>query len=395
MLKVFKLDCLILLLLNKTRRFEIIKEDRDCFLSPQNRYSMKKRSPVLYPFSLLYGAFTSIRNWMYDKGFFSSHQYDIPIICIGNISTGGTGKTPHTELVVSMLKDKYNIAVLSRGYRRSSKGFHFADSRSRVEDIGDEPLQIFRKFPDITVAVDADRNRGINTIMKERPEVNLIIMDDGFQHRSVKPGLSIILSDYERLVTDDSLLPYGNLREAKRNLNRADIVVVTKVPRELDKNKKDIVNKKIRRYFQGSLFYSSFVYDGFIPVFPRGITNLAPVITKESKKTGIILITGVANPAPLIEYLSIIYKEVIPLTFADHHTFTRRDIFSICEAFETLKPSRKFIVTTEKDAVRLREFADITPPIQQFIFYIKIDIDFVNQDREQFENKLNEYVGKD
>jgi len=355
---------------------------------------MTKRSPLLYPFTLLYGCITSVRNFMFDKGLLTSVKHDIPVICVGNITTGGTGKTPHTEYIIKLLKDRYKVAVISRGYKRKSIGFKLADKDSTVDDIGDEPLQIFRKYPDITLAVDADRNRGIETIRKERPEVDLIVMDDGFQHRSVKPGLSIVLSDYNRPITEDSLLPYGNLREGKHNLRRADLLVITKTPKEVDPSKNDGVIDNIRKYYKGDIVRTSLVYQEFVPVFAKSPFKMAPALTKKGGETGLILITGVANPVPLIEHLNKEFKEIIHLSYPDHYRFTGNDIRKICKAFDKLKTKRKFILTTEKDAVRLREFSEITRPIQPFVFFIRMAIDFVGDDKVIFDKKIEEYVGK-
>ena len=351
---------------------------------------MNHRSIFLYPFALIYSVVTSVRNYLYDKGVLKSVQYEVPVICVGNITVGGTGKTPHTEYIIRLLKDEYNVAVLSRGYKRKSEGFYLATKESSVND----PLQIIRKFPDITVAVDSDRNRGIENIMKERPKTDVIIMDDGFQHRSVTPGLSIVLCDHGRPVTEDSHLPYGNLRENWKNLGRADLIVVTKIPYGFSLDSDSTFYKRLGEYYSGNVVHTYLDYKDFIPVFPKSSYDMAPVLTKNDKDTGVILITGIANPKPLIDHLGTIFNEVIHLSFPDHHRFNVNDVKSISNAFDNLSTIRKFILTTEKDAVRLREFPGISRPIQPFVYYLSVDIDFLDGNKKIFDKTIFDYVGK-
>lgn len=353
---------------------------------------MKKRSFILYPFSWFYGLSVGIRNLLYDMKLLKSESFDVPVICVGNITVGGTGKTPHLEYIINLLRKDYHVAVVSRGYKRESKGLQFANRRSTVAEIGDEPMQISRKFPGIVLAVDADRNRAIHAIMERYPETGVILMDDGFQHRSVKPGLSIILTDYGRMLTKDSLLPYGNLREGKRNLKRADVVVVTKMPLDVLESEKRKTSESLAKYYDGNIYYTSFEYNGFAPVFAKNSYSMAPELTKDCSNTGIILLTGIANPKPLKEWLEQKFKEVIIISHPDHHTFTNNDVMRICKAFETLKIPRKFIVTTEKDTVRLREFANFPRPIQPFCFYLRVEIDVLYGEKEKFDKVITDFV---
>ncbi len=355
---------------------------------------MNNRSVFLFPFSLIYSVVTSVRNYLYDKGIIKSVRHGVPVICVGNITVGGTGKTPHTEYIIRLLKSDYNVAVLSRGYKRKSRGFLLATKESTVDDIGDEPLQIIRKFPDITVAVDSDRNRGIYTIMRERPNTDVIIMDDGFQHRSVSPGLSIVLCDHGRPVTEDYHLPYGNLRENWTNLGRADLIVVTKIPAGFTLSSDSSFYKRLGEYYSGNVVYTYLDYREFVPVFPKSSFDMAPVLTKNGKETGLILITGIGNPQPLIDHLGTIFKEIIHLSFPDHHRFNVNDVQTISDAFDKLSTVRKFILTTEKDAVRLREFSEISRPIQPFIYYLRVDIDFLDGNKKIFDKTIFDYVGK-
>jgi tetraacyldisaccharide 4'-kinase len=331
---------------------------------------------------------------LYDKGVLKSVQYGIPVICVGNITVGGTGKTPHTEYIIRLLKKEHKVAVLSRGYRRKSKGLHFASRKSTLDEIGDEPLQIYRRFPDITLVVDKNRSRGIETILKKRPNTDVIIMDDGFQHRSVTPGLSIVLCDYGRPVNEDHLLPYGNLRETWKNIGRADLIVITKIPSDFSLNSDNSFYKRLGEYYSGNVVYTSLDYKEFVPVFSRSSYDMAPVLTKNGEDTGVILITGIANPKPLIDHLGTIFKEVIHLEFPDHHRFNANNVKSISDAFDKLNTIRKFIITTEKDAVRLREFSEITRPIQPFVYYLRMEIDFLEGNKEIFDKTIFDYVGK-
>ena len=353
---------------------------------------MKKRSFILYPFSWFYGLAICIKNFLYDLSIAKSETFDIPVICVGNLTVGGTGKTPHLEYIINLLRKDYNVAVVSRGYKRESKGLQFASRRSNVALIGDEPMQISRKFPGIVLAVDADRSRAIHAIMEKYPETDVILMDDGFQHRSVKPGLSIILTDYGRLLTKDSLLPYGNLREGKRNLKRADVVVVTKMPVDVDEEEKRNTCNSLAKYYDGNIFFTSFEYNDYAPVFARSSHSLAPEITKDCSHTGIILLTGISNPKPLKEWLEQRFKEVIVISYPDHHKFTASDVTRICKAFDTLRIPRKFIVTTEKDTVRLRDFTNFPRPIQPFCFYLRVEIDVLYGEKEKFDKIITDFV---
>ena len=226
-----------------------------------------RRSILLYPFSILYRIVTDIRNLLYNTGIFQSEEFDLPVICIGNITVGGTGKTPHAEYLIDLLRKDFKVALLSRGYKRRSKGFRIVSHSSSVAETGDEPLQVFLKFPDILVAVDRDRANGIRTIMKEHPETEVIILDDGFQHRKVKAGLSILLIDFNRLITRDYLMPYGNLRENRNNRKRADVIVVSKVPETSSGSDMEKITREVQSKERQKLFFTSILYMDLIPLF--------------------------------------------------------------------------------------------------------------------------------
>jgi tetraacyldisaccharide 4'-kinase len=354
----------------------------------------KKRNILLYPLSLIYGIVTEIRNFLYNSGIFKSVEFRIPIICVGNITVGGTGKTPHTEYLIALLKDKFRVATLSRGYKRKSKGFRIAGKGISVIELGDEPMQMYLNNPDITITVDRDRINGVSKILSEKPETEVIILDDGFQHRRLKPGYSILLTDYNRLMIRDNLLPYGELRETIHNMDRADIILITKTPPNLSPIQRRIIVKEINKAAYQNLFFTTFSYKKPVKVFPSNNPTENPFTESEKNKSGILLVTGIVNPAPLKEYLEQYSAEIIHLPFPDHHKFSERDILKISDAFASLLSVRKSIITTEKDAVRLREFTNIADNIKSSFYYIPIGIEFLNDDKEEFDNLIIEYVRK-
>lgn len=349
-----------------------------------------RRSILLYPLSFLYGLVTAFRNFLYNAELLKSHSFDIPVICIGNLTAGGTGKTPMTEYLADLLCNEFQLAVLSRGYKRRSRGFIIASENSGPDDIGDEPRQIADKFPGITVAVDRLRVHGIHELLKQKPDINVVILDDAFQHRSIKPGYSILLSDFSRLMVHDKLLPYGNLRESISNIRRADMIIITKTPVTLPPIQRRLIAKDIQKAAYQSLIFTSIKYMTPLPVFSdiKAVKN----IFKQGAKPDILLLTGIANPEPLAEYLLPMAGEILSLTFGDHHRFTDSDIKEISGRWESLKSSRKYLITTEKDAVRLREFTNIAESIRKASYYIPVGIDFLNDDKKEFDNMIIEYV---
>jgi tetraacyldisaccharide 4'-kinase len=353
-----------------------------------------KKNILLYPFSLIYGAITGIRNFMYNTKILSSYEFDLPVICVGNITVGGTGKTPHTEYIISLLLENFKVATLSRGYKRKSSGFRIANASDHVKEIGDESMQIYRKFPDIIVAVDANRVRGVNSILKEKPETQIIILDDGFQHRKIAPGLTILLTDFNRLMIRDHLLPYGLLRESKNNMKRADVILVTKSPENIPPIQRRIIVKEINKAPYQNLFFTSFKYKEPVPVL-NNVDFDKIVLDKSLKKgSGIVLVTGIANPLPLKEYLNNYFDEIIHICFPDHHRFNERDLLRIESSFNDLKATHKLVFTTEKDAVRFREIINITHPVKSFFYYIPVGVVFLNNDKDTFDNLILDYVRK-
>lgn len=334
---------------------------------------------LLKPLSLAYGAITATRNKMFDYGVLQQRAFDIPVVVVGNIAVGGTGKTPHTEYLVELLRNKYHIAVISRGYNRRTKGFQLASAESTARQIGDEPYQIYRKFADtgVVVAVCEDRCEGIDRVRELHPEINLIILDDAFQHRYVKPTVSIVLTEHSRPVYEDEMLPAGRLREGSGALRRADIVVVTKCPDEMKQIDYRIFTKNMGLEPWQKLFFSKYVYDTLTPLFPDDAT-WAPDLDTMSAQDTVVAIAGVANPRPFIKHLRTSQAKIRGLLFGDHHNFTTDDLRMMMEKIKTSPdPSRTIIATTEKDAMRLRDIPGLPKSLRRRIFYIPITVKLI------------------
>jgi tetraacyldisaccharide 4'-kinase len=349
---------------------------------------------LLYPISLIYCLVTGIRNLLYDRGILPRQKFSLPVICVGNITVGGTGKTPHTEYLAELLSKEFRVATLSRGYLRKSKGFRIATAYDKINDIGDEPLQICRKFPGVVVTVDRDRVNGVNSILEERPDTEVIILDDGFQHRRIIPGLTILLTDHGRLMTIDHILPYGRLRESISNMARADIIIVTKSPDNISSVRRGIIEKELKKEPYQNLYFTSLEYKDPLPVFKEPGKDQLSLRGSEKSKRGIILLTGIANPLPLKEFLAAYFSETVHLAYPDHHKFTENDLSGVSDAFDNLRSPEKFVITTEKDAVRLREFTNIAEQIRSSTWYIPVGIKFLNNDKAEFDNLIFDYVRK-
>jgi tetraacyldisaccharide 4'-kinase len=355
---------------------------------------INKKNILLYPLSLIYGMITGIRNFLYNSGVLPTKEFHLPVICVGNITVGGTGKTPHTEYIAELLKENFRVATLSRGYKRKSNGFRIATPSSPVSEIGDEPMQIFRKFPEVLVTVDRNRVNGVQRILEESPETEVIILDDAFQHRRITPGFSILLSDFDRLIINDHMMPYGNLRENKGNMRRADVILITKSPENISPIQRRIIVKEVDKAPYQNLYFTTFTYKNPVMVFGgKNISDTAFDLLNGSD-TRIVLITGIANPLPLKEFLQKSYGEIIHLSYPDHYNFKDKDIQKISEAFDELKSKTKYLFTTEKDAVRLREFTNIAEPLKSSLYYIPIGIHFLNDDKDEFDNLIIDYVRK-
>ena len=341
---------------------------------------------LLCIFSVLYGFGVGVRNLLFDLGILKSRRFAIPILCIGNITVGGTGKTPHTELLIDALRHKFRVACLSRGYKRKTSGFRLADERSTAGDIGDEPLQIHKKFPDILVACDADRVHGIEKLMALAEPPQVILLDDAFQHRYVQADKNIVLVDYSRPVMEDHLLPWGRLREGVHALKRADFLIVTKCPPDLSPIDQRIWSKHLDIKPYQQLFFSTTTYGEICPLVAGGATP------QPGSECGILCVTGIAEPAPYVEHLKSYTPHITTLRYPDHHAFTGRDIQHIVRAFEQIPQEEKYIFTTEKDAVRL-ETCHFPEEIRQRMYYVPVVPKFI-RNQEAFLNEISEYVRK-
>ena len=350
----------------------------------------------LLPLSWLYGLGVGFRNLLFEMHVLKSRPYPVPVISVGNITVGGTGKTPHVEYLVRLLKDKTHVAVLSRGYKRKSKGFVLADSNSTVRDLGDEPYQMKQKYPEIEVAVDKKRTRGIDKLISgdyTKQEVGVILMDDAFQHRYVKPGLNILLVDYHRQVIYDKLLPAGRLREPVKGKDRADIVIVTKCPKTLTPMEYRVLTKQMALYPYQQLFFTSLNYDSLRPVFPeaaKSASHLSPLTSQLSDKH-VLLLTGIASPKQMIIDLQDLTGHIHPLTYGDHHNFRKKDIRHINETFDAL-PSPKLIITTEKDATRLKDAKGFSDAVRKNLFVLPVSIGFMQEGEEAFNNRVVSFI---
>ncbi len=345
---------------------------------------------LLKPFSIVYGVIVSLRNFLFDHGLKKSVVFHLPVICVGNITVGGTGKTPHVEYISSLLSESMSTAVLSRGYRRRSKGFRLVSMDDTADAAGDEPLQIARRLPDVRVAVDADRVEGIRKLTSMNDSPGVIVLDDAFQHRYVKAGLNILLTDYNRLMTHDHLLPYGRLRETVNGAKRAHVIIVTKTPPDISSTERERLTEEISPAPYQKIFFSTLEYGEFTPLFEGGKKSGVRSVTPS---TNILLITGIANPAPLLSYLGSLNCQITHMAFSDHHQFSAKDINNIHKRWESIISDDKMIITTEKDSVRLKDFHNFTPPLRNEFYYIPIRIRFI-EDGNEFNKIITDYAGK-
>ena len=339
---------------------------------------------VLWPLSRIYGAGVALRNMLFDKNIFSQQSFDIPVVVVGNIAVGGTGKTPHTEYIVDHLKNEYKIGILSRGYRRRTKGFILASPDSHPDDIGDEPYQLYRRYGgSVTVAVCEDRVKGIDEMRRLVPDLGMIVLDDAFQHRYVKPTVALVLTEYSRPPFGDNLLPYGRLREPMRALNRADVVVVTKCPASAQPIDFRMMREHMELFPYQKLVFSRYAYRPLRPVFADAAAAV-PDLSTYSRADIIVSLTGVANPRPFLRHLRSRGTKVKVLRFADHHRFTERDMAQLKRKFAPLMSNpRSVIITTEKDAVRLASCPYFPTELRNRIFYLPIEVEVLPQSDTQ------------
>ena len=337
---------------------------------------------LLLPISLLYHIVLTIRHKLYDWHVLRSTQFEKPVICVGNLNLGGTGKTPHTEYLIKLLKDDHRVATMSRGYGRKTKGFKKAEPTSTYEELGDEPLLYFKKHPGIQVAVDEDRVEGAHLLWEQG--VDVVLLDDAFQHRSINAGLNILLTEYQHLYTDDYLFPAGTLRDVRSAAKRADIIVVSKSPKDLSEEEKQQITKKLNTSEHQKVYFSYLEHASLQPL------NEAAKTFSPEEADGVFAFCGIANPKPFVEELKRRFLNVDFLPFSDHHAYKENDIKAIINWFENLDGEKKIIVTTEKDAVRLTN----SPYLCQFdgtpLYDLPVNVRF--HEEEKFNEEILRYV---
>lgn len=344
---------------------------------------------LVLPFSLLYGLVISIRNLLFELKILPSEQFPLKIISVGNLSAGGTGKTPHVEYLIRLLSPETTLCTLSRGYGRKTKGFIAASKKDDALSIGDEPMQYYKKFSNISVFVDENRRRGIKNILSNNPSIRALLLDDAFQHRYVKPGLSILLTDYHKLYYNDYLIPSGTLREPIRGAARADIVIITKTPKVLSPfvRRKIVNDLKLKPHQK---VYFSYIKYGQIHALWKADFKFLP----EKKYSHILLFAGIANPYPLQDQLRKHCNELTTMLFPDHHQYTLSDLEVIKRNFDDLYSRNKLLITTEKDAMRLITDELMGKAIQMPVHYLPIEVDFHGGDKSQFDEQIRTYVNK-
>ena len=345
----------------------------------------------LRPLSWLYGLGVGLRNALFDVGILESRSYNIPIIGIGNLTVGGTGKTPHTEYLVRLLSSRYRVAVLSRGYKRKTKGYILATMDSTVREIGDEPWQMKQKFPDIHVAVDSNRRRGIKRLCNDEAtkDIDVILLDDAYQHRYVSPGVNILLVDYHRMITDDCLLPAGRLREPKEGKRRANIVIVTKCPHDIKPMGFRVVQRALNLKPYQKLYFSTLRYGLMQQVFGNGTCRLEDIGSDES----VMLLTGIASPEQMNIDISRHTQRITLLSFPDHHYFSDADAQTINQRLQQLPQPRR-IITTEKDAARLKLLNGLNSEVRESMYELPIEVEIMREETENFNDNITGYVLK-
>ena len=353
-----------------------------------NRYTWRL---ILIPFSWLYGLVVWIRNTLYDGGIFQSTGFNIPVISVGNITVGGTGKTPHVEYLTGLLQEEFRVATLSRGYKRKTRDFRIATAESTTREIGDEPMQIKQRYPEVTVAVDRKRVNGVKRLMKLDPPVDIVLLDDAYQHRAIKPGFSILLIDHGRPIVQDHLLPAGMLREPAANRDRANIILVTRSPERLKPiEMREYVNRLGLSIGQ-HLFFTTIRYGTLVPVFKDTPSRDSDWF--KERVGGVLIVTGISNPRPIRQFARSISTNISEITFPDHHHYTGKDIVKITGKYNELKSrwNEILVLTTEKDAMRLREH---TPgkDLRDVFHAVRIHVHFLNDDKENFDHQIRSYV---
>ena len=354
-----------------------------------------KLYPILAPFAWLYGIGVWIRNRLFDWNMLPTESFDIPVISVGNISVGGTGKTPHIEHLIRTLSDaSYRIAVLSRGYKRHTRGFRLVSMSSTATEVGDEPLQIKHKFPTVTVAVDANRRRGIRKLAEQTPGIDIILLDDAYQHRFVTPTLSILLTSYERMIYEDKLLPVGRLREPIEEKARANIVIVTKCPEVLKPINYRLLAKHLNLYPYQNLYFTGLRYDELKPVFPSENTERITAEQLSNEPNDVLLVAGIASPGLFAEYIGKYTPHTQLWKFGDHHEFSSRDLRKIEDWITASieKGGRGYVIVTEKDAARLLNCPRVSSLLKRHLYYLPLHVHFMLEQEPAFNNQIKESV---
>ncbi len=341
---------------------------------------------LLSPFALLYGLVISFVNFSYDTGLLKASRFNIPVIGVGNLSLGGAGKTPHIEYLIEMLKDYINVATLSRGYKRQSKGFRYVQQNDTALTVGDEPLQYRRKYPDIVVAVSESRAYAIPQILQQYPNIQTILLDDAFQHRSVKPGLNILLTAYDYMFTKDHLLPSGRLREWRSGYKRADIIIISKCPDSMDESDKLRIIRDIKPTPYQHIFFTYYEYGNpynfYQPEYKIALDN----------QLDVILLSAIANTEYLMEFLDVNVNTVNEVEFEDHHIFDRHDIEKIVKVFQNHSSNRKLILTTEKDAMRLELHKEALRKYNIPLFVLPVKVKFHFEEQNKFNHLIKKFL---
>lgn len=357
-----------------------------------NRKNAFVRS-VLTPVACLYSFAVWFRNQLFDLKILPSEKYDVPVICVGNIAVGGTGKTPFTEYLIALLKKQYRVAVLSRGYKRRTKGLVWVKASSTPSDAGDEACQVKQKFPDIPVAVDGNRRRGISRLLSLsedcRPDV--ILLDDAMQHRYVKPSLTIMLTGYDNMYLDDAMLPVGNLRESSGGVCRADIIIVTKCPDEIKPNRLSLITKGMKLKPHQRFFFTAIQYHPLKALFPSLALQPCPLDEMEDDEE-LLLLTGIANPQTFIDTVKSYNTFVKVYQYPDHHCFTSIDIQDIHVGFQKMTSKKKRIITTEKDAVRMKTLSFLPDEWKSVLYYLPMSVQFIFDGQDEFDKSILTHV---
>jgi tetraacyldisaccharide 4'-kinase len=348
-----------------------------------SNWFLKSFRVLLLPFAILFWLAVVVRNWMYDKKILKSTSFGLPLICVGNLSVGGTGKSPMVEYLVLHLKNQFRVATLSRGYKRKTKGYALASAGTTAIEIGDEPMQFFMKFPDVPVAVGEERIVAIPQLLHDRPETQAIILDDAFQHRAIHAGFNILLTEYNNLFTRDFFLPTGDLRDQRSSYKRAQVIVVTKCKPDLTEEEKNNIIKEIAPSPYQKIYFTCISY------------GVAYHITRHDfrfidETTEVLLVTGIANPKPLKSFLEDRVETYHLMSFNDHHIFSMLDWKDIQKRFNGIQAERKIILTTEKDAMRLLKFSS---EMDGMPFYVlPIEHKFLFHQENEFNDELIRFI---